>query len=196
MMKRQRPQSPKWFSRWLTWFCRTELLEELQGDLEESFDRNCHQYGTRRARWIFRMEVLKLLRPSVIRRPGGKPIWMGALLANYAVISLRNLKRQSLFSFINVFSLSIAMSSGLLVIGMITDLLKFDEFHEHKHDIYRVISYPTYHLREQKPQATSPYQLADELQRDIGSIQVSRLGKRFGGEALVNGKKIQANMFL
>ncbi len=182
-------KAPQFLTRLLRWFCKNDLLEELLGDLEETFNNNYKQLGSRRAKWVYSIEVLKLFRPSVIRRPQ-KVSLSGALFSNYVIISIRNLKRHALFSFINIFSLSIAMSSGLLVIGMITDLLKFDEFHEHKNEVYRVISYPTFRGNETKPQATSPFFLGEELIRDIQEVQLTNLGRRLAGLAEVNEKNI------
>jgi putative ABC transport system permease protein len=31
---------PKWATRFLSWYCKSELLEDLQGALNEYFDRN------------------------------------------------------------------------------------------------------------------------------------------------------------
>lgn len=182
-------KTPKLLSKLLLWFGRTDLVEELLGDLEESFHQNCEKYGARKARWRFRLEVIKLFRPSVIRKPRPASLSM-ALFSNYLTISFRNLKRHSLFSFINIISLSIAMSSGLLVIGMITDLLKFDEFHEHKDEVYRVVSNPTFEGRTDKIQATSPYSLGHELTRDIQGVQLTKLGRRLAGLVEANNKSL------
>ena len=136
------PDIPAFAYRLFKWFCKADLFEELEGDLEETFLRNKAQFGIRKAKRIYFQEVLKMIRPTVISRPNSGPVLQTALFISHINISLRNLKRHKLFSFINIFSLSVAMSSGLLVIGMISDLLKFDEFHENKHKIYRVISTP------------------------------------------------------
>lgn len=84
------------------------------------------------------------------------------------------------------------MSSGLLVIGMVTDLLKFDEFHEHKNEVYRVVSHPSIGGQQHKLQATSPYFLGEELTRDIKGIELTNLGRRLAGLAEANDKLIQA----
>jgi hypothetical protein len=38
---------PKWAARLLSWYCKPELLEDLQGDLNEYFDRNVKKKGAR-----------------------------------------------------------------------------------------------------------------------------------------------------
>lgn len=184
------PEIPSLAYRLFKWFCKDPLFEELEGDLEETFLINKEKYGLNKARRIYKKEVLKMIRPSIISKPTSGPGYQAALLGSYVTIALRNLKRNKLFSFINIFSLSIAMSAGLLVIGMITDLLKFDEFHEHKHEIYRVISSPIYQSRSLDVEASSPRYLGREMMQHISGIQVTNLGRRMQGTATANEKNI------
>ena len=172
------------------YFCRKDLLEELEGDLEERFLQNIEKYGLKKAKRVYTLEVFKMLRPAVVAKPTSGPIYKTALVKSYITISLRGLRRQKLFSFINIFSLSVAMSSGLLVIGMLFDLLKFDEFHEHKNDVYRVVSTPYYNGQEYKAHASSPLYLGEELVKEVPGIQVTNLGRHFAQEGVVNGKKL------
>ena len=53
-------QPPRWADRLLEWYCRPELLEDLQGDLREYFNRNIKSVGKRRARLIYVIDVFKL----------------------------------------------------------------------------------------------------------------------------------------
>ncbi len=184
------PEIPSFSYRIFKWFCKDSLFEELEGDLEESFLRNKEKYGVRKAKRIYTREVMKMIRPSILSKPKSGPGYQIALMGSYVTISLRNLKRHKLFSLINIFSLSVAMSSGLLVIGMISDLLKFDEFHEHKHEIYRVISSSTYQGRQLKPEASSPLHLGEEMVNQIPGIQVTNLGRRMGGHVSANDNKL------
>ena len=40
-MKEQKEiKPPRWATRLLSWYCKPELLEDLQGDLNEYFERN------------------------------------------------------------------------------------------------------------------------------------------------------------
>jgi hypothetical protein len=52
-------QPPRWADRFLEWYCRSEILEDLQGDLYEHFDRNTISKGKRKARQIYCLDVLK-----------------------------------------------------------------------------------------------------------------------------------------
>jgi ABC-type antimicrobial peptide transport system permease subunit len=185
---------PKLAHRLFKWFCKEYLFEELAGDLEESFIRNKNIHGARRARKIYLREVFKMIRVSVIKRNTvNLPTNTLALFTSYLTIGTRSLVRHKLFSFVNIFSLSVAMSTGLLVIGMITDLSKFDEFHENKEEIYRIISTPTFNDKIQDQTAVSPLPLGEELRTQFPEIQVLQLGRRLVGEALANNKKLFVN---
>ncbi|NQZ75715.1 MAG: ABC transporter permease [Ekhidna sp.] len=184
---------PNFAYKLFQWFCKEPLFEELEGDLEESFTRNVEKVGRKKARRIYTKEVIKMLRPSVLRRPSSGPGYQIALLSSYITISVRNLRRQKLFSFINMFSLSVAMSAGLLVIGMISDLMKFDEFHEKKDEIYRVISTPIVQGNERKTKASSPRYLGEELIRQIPGVQLTNLGRRMQGLATANDKSLEVS---
>ncbi len=184
------PEIPSFIYRIFQWFCKDSLFEELEGDLEEKFLINREKYGLRKARRIYTFEVLKMIRPTILKRKTSGPSYQVALIASYSVLAFRNLKKHKLFSFINIFSLSVAMSAGLLVIGMITDLLKFDTFHTHKDEIYRVISTPYHNSQQYKTQATSPLMMGDEMLAQIPGIQITRLGRRLIGEAKINEKKL------
>src|ERR671932_758849 len=62
----QRP--PRCADRLLSWLTPAELLEELQGDLQEQFVQRVDQVGPRRARWWYGLEALKVIRPYYLRR--------------------------------------------------------------------------------------------------------------------------------
>jgi putative ABC transport system permease protein len=46
MKENKNGSPPKWAERLLSWYCKPELLEDLQGDLNEYFDRNIKKKGS------------------------------------------------------------------------------------------------------------------------------------------------------
>ncbi len=54
---------PRWATLLLSWYCKPELLEDLQGDLNEYFERNVKVEGTRKAKVIYIIDVFKFFRP-------------------------------------------------------------------------------------------------------------------------------------
>ena len=60
------------------------------------------------------------------------------MIRNYLKIALRNLTQHKVYSFINVFSLAIGITTCLVIFLFITDELSFDNFHQQKEQIYRL----------------------------------------------------------
>ncbi|WP_431210417.1 hypothetical protein ACQ86N_31030 [Puia sp. P3] len=62
------------------------------------------------------------------------------MLLSYIKIALRNLRRNQLISFINIFGLGLAMSVGLMELVIVQDALSYDRFHPYPNRTWRVIS--------------------------------------------------------
>ncbi|MEP2671591.1 MAG: ABC transporter permease [Cyclobacteriaceae bacterium] len=60
------------------------------------------------------------------------------MIANYIKLVIRNLKRRSLFTFINVTGLAIGLASVLVIISYVKDELSYDQFHNKHDQIYRI----------------------------------------------------------
>jgi len=58
---------------------------------------------------------------------------------NYLKIAARNVRKQKLFSFINIFSLTIGLAATLLIFLFVHDEINFDKFNANKADIHRVL---------------------------------------------------------
>jgi len=129
---------PKWANRLLEWYCRPEMLEDLQGDLHEFFDRNVEEKGLRRARFHFVLDVFKFMRPYTVKKLEIlNNITTTIMFKNYFKTSLRSIARNKLFSAINIVGLAISMSVCLLMIALFAEIKSYDRFHENAHQIYR-----------------------------------------------------------
>lgn len=135
-------QPPRWAQVFLAWYCRPSLLEDLEGDLNEYFDRNLRKKGARYARLVYIIDVLKFFRPYTVRKPDFLNLWIHYLMiGSYIRTSRRSLVRNKLFSFINIIGLAVSMSVGLLVIAFLADLYAYDDFQEKKDRTYRIITH-------------------------------------------------------
>jgi putative ABC transport system permease protein len=186
-MKKPDPQPPQWATRFLKWYCRPRLLEDLEGDLYEYFIRNVRQKGLRRAQLIYLLDVIKFLRPYTTRKI--EPFTFLThfmMIGSYFKTSRRNLVRNKLFSFINIVGLAVSMSVGLLVIAIVNDLYSYDDFHEKKNRIYRVI---TRHQNEGQPPldlASTSVRVAQRLGGDVAGIaDFTIIRNGFSGDARV-----------
>lgn len=60
------------------------------------------------------------------------------MFKNYLAISLRNIRQNPLYAFINIFSLAIGLAACLVIYLFITDERSFDAFHAKNESIYRL----------------------------------------------------------
>jgi len=60
------------------------------------------------------------------------------MIKNYLLIAFRNLKKNKVFSFINIFGLAVGMAAGLLIIQYVSFELSFDTFQTKKDRVFRV----------------------------------------------------------
>ena len=62
------------------------------------------------------------------------------MLKNYLKITLRNLFRHKVFSFINIFGLAVGLTVTLLITLWVHDELSYNDYHKNFHNICRVVT--------------------------------------------------------
>src|ERR1700753_840619 len=62
------------------------------------------------------------------------------MLKSYLVTAWRNIRKNKVFSFINVIGLAIGMAACLLILQYVNFELSFDQFNQHGGDLYRVFN--------------------------------------------------------
>ncbi|MEO9872040.1 FtsX-like permease family protein [Ekhidna sp.] len=137
-MKERDHGPPRWMDRIIEFYCRKDLLEDLQGDLHEYYARNLDK-SRRKANLIFFLDILKFCRLYTIRKPKliGQMTFFN-LMQNYFKTSVRSIARNKLFSSINIVGLAVSMSIGILMITYLSQLFNYDEFHEKKELVYKI----------------------------------------------------------
>ena len=136
-----RTTPPKLYTRLFKAFCKPSLYQELQGDLEEEFNFNLKTLGEKKAKIIYRKEVLKMLRASVIRKP--KIIvnmFRTSLFQTHLKLAFRNLLRNKVFSAINIFGLAAAITVSMFALNIIYTGLSIDSQHTHTERLYRIVT--------------------------------------------------------
>jgi ABC-type antimicrobial peptide transport system permease subunit len=192
-MKEIKHIPPRWATKLLSWYCRPELLEDLEGDLMEYFQRHVETFGERKARLIYVANVLKFFRPYTVRRPAIiNPLIQWIMIKSYITTSGRSLMRNKLFSFINIAGLAISMSVGLLMITMLHDILMYDQFHENHQRIYRVVSqYQYLDNKDDDFMATTSLKAGNAIAETFAVPEAVAIFRReFGGDVKVGDKTI------
>ncbi|GAO43077.1 ABC transporter permease [Flavihumibacter petaseus] len=113
------------------------------------------------------------------------------MLRTYLNVALRNLAKNKLIAFINIFGLALSMSVGLMILIRFQDALSYDKFHEKGKRILRITS--DYQKKQDRlwHMASTPLPLGNELARSGNSIEsIVTVYPAFGGKATAGGKEL------
>ncbi|MEL7002315.1 MAG: permease prefix domain 2-containing transporter, partial [Bacteroidota bacterium] len=135
--KPTRKGPPMFFRKLLRWFCSDDLLEELEGDLEETFEFNRAHRGTRYAQFAYVKEVLSLVRPSVIKKLNYNNN-STIMISNYGKVAVRNFAKNKTYVLINMLSMGIGMACCIVSFLNYEHNNTFDHQHGNIENIYRV----------------------------------------------------------
>jgi putative ABC transport system permease protein len=127
--------------KFLRWFAREELAEEVQGDLEEEFYDNLELVSPFRAKMKYWFQVLNYLRPFAIRnvRSTYSNINFIDMFRHNFIISFRNFSRHKMTFIINIIGLSTGLACALLIYLWVDHELSIDRFHEKGGRLYQVL---------------------------------------------------------
>jgi len=128
---------PRWAERFLAWYCRPELLEEIQGDIYELFDKRCLEIGEERARRRFIWDVFRSFRLSTVKQVRTNPSPM--LLRNNFKIAWRQLSKQKMFGVIKIGGFALGVAACLLISLYIIDESSYDQHYPNGENIYRLL---------------------------------------------------------
>ncbi|WP_425391918.1 ABC transporter permease [Ekhidna sp.] len=131
MAKAQQP--PKFSLKLIDWFCKEELIEELQGDLYQYY-AECGGKLKGLKYWI---QVVKYLRPSTLKSV--KTQKSGPMFVFNPILTLRNLNRHRSTTLINIFGFTFGLVATIFLYFYIHGELTIDSFHKDGDKIYRAI---------------------------------------------------------
>ena len=93
------------------------------------------------------------------------------MFKNYLKTAWRNLEKNKTFSFINIFGLTIGLTSFLLIALYIFDELTYDRFHKNANNIYRLVDQRISAEGKERKIAGAGYQVAERAKTDFPEIR-------------------------
>ena len=116
------------------------------------------------------------------------------MIKSYLKIAFRNLFKNRLISFINIFGLGLSMSVGMMIMIRLQDQLNYDCFHPHPGRMYRITSSYTLKNGTQWNMASTPLPLSSTLAQASNDIESSvNIYPAFNGKGIAAGKEIYLN---
>jgi predicted permease len=169
---RQGPQPPLWAQWLLEWLAADHLLEEVQGDLQELFDKRLQTHSPRKARLYYMLDLLKLIHPRLWKTNGSPHSSINPMdiLQHSLLLSLRNFQRFKGAFFINLIGLSTGIACALLIFLWVKDELNVDKFYEKDGQLYSVMHNFTFPNGDQTWHNT-PTPLAQALAEEMPEVE-------------------------
>lgn len=137
------PKPPRLADQLLEWFLSPDLKEDVQGDLQEFYQKRITQVSIRQANKEYRQAVFHYLTPFFFKLKSNNhnqsispsPI----MIRNYLKIAWRNLMLRKAFTAINILGLAIGLASCLLIVLFVQDELSYDNYHAKANRTYRMV---------------------------------------------------------
>jgi putative ABC transport system permease protein len=125
--------------RFLHTFCPPHLLEEIEGDLMQRFERDVKVFGERRARRRLLWNVIKFFRPGILfRNKFSNNFYQKAMLKSQLNLAFRVFSRNKLFVAVSIVGLSVSIAACILVLEYTRFELSYDKFFPKHKNIYRL----------------------------------------------------------
>jgi len=161
---------PTWPLTLMRFFIKDKYLEEIEGDMEEIFFENVERFSVRKARRLYAWEMIRLLRPILLRNMEFVTRSRFGILENYLKVSSRGLVKHPLTAFINLFGLAAAVGFCVFAYGFARWTYNRDQFHLNKDHVFLATFFAS---REGVLQeyGQSPRPLAELLKQDFAQVK-------------------------
>ena len=135
-MKEKKQKPPK-IAEWLLRKILPDYTgETAPGDFEEGYRNIYNTHGQLKASHWYWVQIIKSIPLLFIN----SLYWRVAMLKNYIKILIRNIKKNKIYSLINIIGLATGMACCIIVMLFVQDELSYDKFHENSNRIYRIIT--------------------------------------------------------
>ncbi len=174
-------QPPKWIERVLEWYCHPDYIDEIKGDLYESFWVWEHSKGRIRAQFLFAINTFLFLRMynsrfSQITYKSTSTTMLGHFLK----VSVRNFKKHKSYNLANIIGLTAGITISLIMSLHIKQELSYEKSYP-KHDrIARVAMNHEW--------AKSSPVFAEELQTYFPELEAVGRFARYMGDVVILSK--------
>ncbi|MGD9347083.1 MAG: ABC transporter permease, partial [Candidatus Aminicenantes bacterium] len=163
-MKKSVRSGTPWMAK--KFLCLLSIYKEnhsILEDFEETFSEILKSEGRAKAKRWYWNSFLK----SVVGYLKLLISWWFTMLKSHLKIACRHFIRQKMFSFINIASLAIGLTCGILILLFIRYEFSYDRYHEDAQNIYRAVRE---HQGETTWSNSSEHPLAASLKKDFPEV--------------------------
>ncbi|MFC1492927.1 ABC transporter permease, partial [candidate division KSB1 bacterium] len=167
-MKNNKIKPPRLAEFLLKFFAPDNYRNVSPGDFEEVYNQIFLNKGRMRARVWYWFQILRSVVPF-LKESFYRSINM---FRNYFIVALRNLKRNKVYSLLNVMGLAIGITAFLFIALDIQYELSYDRYHDNADNIYRVaMERPGQVYQGSNKYAGTPGALAQAMVDDFPEVE-------------------------
>ena len=177
-MSANKKQKPPALAKWL--FSRLTIYNDeflSAGDIEEEFSERLRSEGASHACSWYWQQTLKSIPTYIVY------LIFGTLdmMKNYFKSAFRNMKRDKVFTFLNLAGLAVGMSCFIIIGLWVQHELSFDRFHARSNRIYRTGSAVTLKTGDERNMVYTCAPMAPTLVEDYPEIETAIRMRGFHG---------------
>lgn len=159
----------KWILAAFRWFCHPDLVDSIEGDLKELYQEQFKSRGKFKASFSLLLEVLNLIRPSMIRSFEGTRLSGLYDFSSHLKMASRVLRKKKEYTMINGLGLAIGIAGFLLIVLYVKNEYSYDNFLDQKESIHKVVLTRTYPDRT-TVRANIPHSFSNVFVADLPEV--------------------------
>jgi len=184
-MKTNTKKAPRLGEWILKQYCSKEDSIEKLGDYTELFNCKLKESGRAKAFIWYYMQILRL----IVGDAKISLYWGFEMFRNYSLTAYREIKKNKIFSFINISGLALGLTAFILIANWMMYEFSFDRFHRNASSIYRVVEKLDFHDKIQYSRLT-PGPLGPALEQKFPelkkTVRVAWTGERIITQGTLN----------
>lgn len=191
--KKELYHPPKQAQRFLLYFLKEEIAEEVQGDLDEMFYYRLEKSSPFKARIDYWFQVANYLRPFAIRHFQPLHPINFAMYRHFIKISLRQFAKNKVYLLVNTLGLGIALACCIVAYMFFAFNFEFDRVLDSQavEDIVKVHAFGQDQGGEEWGIVGAPLALGPTATADFAGIQRQTRFLKTGGHVLTNSEGFQ-----
>lgn len=132
---------PRWPLHILRALIKSDLMEEIEGDMEERFQDNCDFLGYNKAKRLYYFDTIKLLRPKLLKGLGGDhQLNHFGMILNHIKIAIRQMNKQKVFSTVKIGGFALGIAACILISLYVQHQISYDQHYQNGDRIFRVVN--------------------------------------------------------
>ena len=128
---------PKWPQRFLHWYCKGDMLEMIEGDIEEEYYDIAGKRPIK-AKLYYTKQVISFFKPFATKRLFNKNISIMGMNRNYFKVAIRGFKKDKLNLTLSLVGLIVAFTCAMIIYTVLSYQLNYDQFNSKVDRIYKV----------------------------------------------------------